>query len=585
MPGITIGGNSLDANPLLAQLHWQQQEQERQDAQAYQRNLQQATHTANMGAENFQFHQQQDALARHAAELATQQAQHDQQFARAGQFHADDLAHQGAVLENLKNHQAAELAFQQAEEARRIKAETDRQEAHKADMQARLDAAVGAKRQSGVSKYEGGLDRATRELTTDANRYGAPLTTDEIRAQAERDMSSHQFAPPNMDNGPLLPQFEHQPSDFQRAVPNAPDTFPPEDTGEAVSSPSQKWDGGPLTMPEPPVDAKAAINQSRRDYLGEKDSLRKRALELEDKRITSGETKEAAVQGRFDQKINHASQEQADVIRMHLSTIPDPQQQKAYLQYEYQKAIGQPLSEGVNPYQDADIQRFKLEAAANPDLQGNIKSWQQKWDEHYKPQHNVTRQRALLSVINGDAPAEEAPRVGTRQPAQSQSPIQGPPPAPPVQAPAQTPIQTPPPAVTPAKAGATPWFESPGVDNNERIFQEGQQRQRLAATKKETAPVPVAPTKPKPVSTLTEPEFQDTPDEVHARQLRQKAAPALTQAELDEGASAYTKSAKVAPSPVAAPTGDVPTLTPEQARAHPEIKKFRTTDGRLFERG
>jgi hypothetical protein len=41
-----------------------------------------------------------------------------------------------------------------------------------------------------------------------------------------------------------------------------------------------------------------------------------------------------------------------------------------------------------------------------------------------------------------------------------------------------------------------------------------------------------------------------------------------------------------APAPVVTPTADdgIPTLTPEQARAQPQIKKFRTTDGRLFVR-
>ncbi len=121
---LQIGGFAPNVSPLLDQQRYQEEQLRRAAEEAQQLNMQQATHTANVGSENFQYHQQQDALARHAAELAkhdayTQQrdlvgdTRHQQEFDREGLWHGQKQAQDLADREALTAHHAAVLKQQQ----------------------------------------------------------------------------------------------------------------------------------------------------------------------------------------------------------------------------------------------------------------------------------------------------------------------------------------------------------------------------------------------------------------------------------------------------------------------------------------
>ncbi len=441
--GLQLGGYGFDANPILSERHWEEQQQRALEQDAYARNMAAANHTAQAGAANENFHQTQDALARHAAELAAQTAQHDQLFSRQGAWHDQEIGQQNAQAAALAKHHAAQLAFQQAEEDRRNKEFKARMEVHAADMAARqkaeqdkIDAAIGVKRQVGESKYQGDIDHTTRSILTDADRYGAPITSDEARAQAERDLQSHQFAPPNTDNGPLLPQFEKHPSDFQNAIPG-PDTFPSEEPTSSTPLPQipfksnwqdvmkpsvPKWTGGPLTIPEPPVDQHAKINDARRQNL--EDRKQERADKAEEQKRQHAGIEAVHDQTAEDRKRKHELEDLPYTdLKAQLDAEKDPVRKAQVLEATELSARGklpspeQFKSNGILADQYAEAKRIAdAELAANREAfdAGHyiVKTPEQIWKAEHKKDNDTLK--ALLRVKNEKPATEETPRIGVR---------------------------------------------------------------------------------------------------------------------------------------------------------------------------
>ncbi len=108
--GLQLGGfTDPSVGALTDEMRFQQQQLQRQAEEANAANMAAATHTASVGAANFQYHQQQDAeqraLQAHSDLVARQQQQQgienqraQQTFDRASQWHGDEVAHQNAAL-------------------------------------------------------------------------------------------------------------------------------------------------------------------------------------------------------------------------------------------------------------------------------------------------------------------------------------------------------------------------------------------------------------------------------------------------------------------------------------------------------
>ncbi len=463
MPGITIGGGGFDVSPFLQLQRQQQEDLQRAQDRADALNMQNATHTANVGASNFQYHQeqqtQQEALARQQAALQHQYAQQDlenqrqqQTFDRGNQWHADEQNHQQSALTQQANIHAASLA-----ENERVRTANLAERQHFHDLNA--DAAdlhlTGQLADKAAQDEEFAFHKATAAsydaakhgLTDDAAYYKAEAELHRQKAAAARQSTMNERRPWEAPE-PQMPELVNP----QFALPGSPEAPPSPQTQTGMSfsgdpnEPPTPLFGGDTGAPDwsPTQESTASFQPGSQAGVqaAQKNFERMAAKAASLKQREDGAK---AVQSRFDQREREKAASNPQAVA-DLSHSLRKQITPALLQsadpadaYEYAMATGRRLPPGTNQLQEEEDARndaYVKNQIATGQMSGNTTK-EMIW-AHTHPGHNkydiITAAKAILpSVV---VPVDQTEAV--------QGQLKAVPPKPPT-------------GVTKAAPGATPW--------------------------------------------------------------------------------------------------------------------------------
>lgn len=432
--GIQIGGGGFDASPFLA-LQRQQQEdwqraQDRADAINHAQN-QQSLDAQGFGATLLrQQDQEQQALARHAADVARQQTQqdfentqHQAAFDRAGLFHKDQIAQTAKIhADSLAENERVRTA-NLAERQRFHDLNADTADLHLTGQLADKAAADDefAYHRATAASY----DAAKHGLANDAAYYKAEAEMHRQKAAAARQGVMNERRPwetpvPKMEL--LDPQFALP--DQPVSPPEAP--APQTQTGLSFSGdpnePPTPLFGGDTGAPDwsPPEEPTAAFQP------GSQAGLQAAAKNFERMTAKAAALKQRedsakALAHRFDirQTTQAANNPQAIAdlalslrkqITPALLTQADPTDA-----YEFAKATGRRLPPGTNQLQDDEMRDYAAYAAKQIPL-GQLDpntTPEMLWDRAHRGAHTT---HEIIAAAKSILPAVKLPETLEQQP-------------------------------------------------------------------------------------------------------------------------------------------------------------------------
>ncbi len=383
---IVIGGGGFDASPFLAQQRYEQEQLQRAADAATQANMAAATHTANVGAANFQYHDQQqtqqEALARQQAALQHQYAQQEFENTRqtqndqiAQQQHADQLAHQNALMAQQQQFHGDQQALGQGH----------------------LDLA--------------GKDFASREQErefVDQDRFNQNQQKIEAAKQQRIDQQAHQV------DQQLMPFRK----DIER---NMPELDPA--TADTLARRYAGQDKTPFVPEQPPMDPQGLlpdftsdpVSQAARDMQrirGAHADQRDRALSLEQQRLNDQEQTQKRIASDHKEQMdfkNHPEKFELAALKVQKEIAPIFDKADPFEQLAFARATAHPIP--GNPLYDQEIKQYDDEAArkiqlgqAQPGTTGSY-----LWQQHYKSVQHPAGLLAAAQMIKENVAGKGGP--------------------------------------------------------------------------------------------------------------------------------------------------------------------------------